>query len=130
MHSQNDRPLITWVRLVDGRLWHLGEVSDDSFPDWTLCDRRVHLTDAPDLLPELADNAPPTNGWVCDRCVRRLAEQAAAARQAWLQDPRRRPGDQLPAPDPDSPPEGEIRAKTIQPDVTPATEPTTEETEH
>lgn len=122
MPSQNDQPLITWVRLFDGRLWHVADAPD---PEWTLCDRRVVAED--DRLPELADNAPPTNGWVCDRCVRRLHEQAAAARQAWLQDPRRRPGDQLPGPDPDSPPEAEIRANNIQPDVTPADPTTTEE---
>ncbi len=110
-----DQPLLTWVRLVDGRLWHVAT----DVPIATRCGREAVPVGAT-LMPEQAPS-PPANGWVCERCVRALAEQAAAARQAWLQDPRRRPGDQLPAPDPDSPPDGEIRAKTIPPDVTPAT---------
>jgi hypothetical protein len=116
MPTPNDRPLLTWVRLVDGRLWH---VADQPAPEETACGRRAGGDG--DRFPELLDDAPPTNGWVCDRCVRAIAEQAAAARQAWLQDPRRRPGDQLPGPGTDSPPDGENRAKTIPADVTPAT---------
>lgn len=117
MPSPNEQPLITWVRLFDGRLWH---VADQPAPESTLCGRNVTSQD--DRYPEVLDDAPPANGWTCDRCVRHLHEMAAAARQAWLQDPRRRPGDVLPGPDSDSPAEAEIDAKPIQPDVTPGGE--------
>lgn len=107
-------PLLVWVRLFDGRLWHV----EEHVGVWTACGRRVD-TD-PGRLSETTPDGPPANGWVCDRCVRRLAEQAAAARQAWLQDPRRRPGDLLPGPDADGPPDGEIRANHIPAEVTAA----------
>lgn len=103
MPTPNDRPLLTWVRLHDGRLWHL-----DTGLFTTECSRSIDPGDPDYRTPEYLNDAPPTNGWVCDRCVRAIAEQAAAARQSWLQDPRRRPGDQLPDPTPDSPPEPEI----------------------
>lgn len=110
----SDGPLLVWVRLVDGRLWHV----EEHVGLWTGCGRLIRRTEN-DQLPETLADAPPANGWVCDRCVRRLAEQAAAARQAWLQDPRRRPGDELPVPDADSPPDGEIRANNNPAEVTP-----------
>ena len=116
----SEGPQLTWVRLVDGRLWHVATDVPIS-----RCGMEAVPVGAT-KLPERT-TVPPTNGWVCDRCVRRLHEQAAAARQAWLQDPRRRPGDQLPGPDPDSPPEAEIRANSIPADVTPADPTTTEE---
>lgn len=97
-------PLLVWVRLFDGRLWHV----EEHVGLWTGCGRRIRTGDG-GQLPETLGDTPPAGGWICDRCVRRLAEQAAAARQAWLLDPRRRPGDELPA-DADSPPGGETRA--------------------
>ena len=103
-------PLLVWVRLFDGRLWHIEEHTGL----WTACGRRID-TD-PDRMTETLPGGPPGNGWVCDRCVRRLADQAHAARQAWLHDPRRRPGDSLPAPDADRPPDGE--SNTNPADVT------------
>lgn len=120
-----DHSLLTWIRLVDGRLWH---IATDN-PVATRCGREAAPAGTT-LLPERAP-APPANGWVCDRCVRRQAEQAAAARQAWLTDPRRRPGDQLPGPDDDPPPDAEIRANNIPAEVTPG-QPTddAEETDH
>ena len=122
MPSQNDQPLITWVRMFDGRLWHiLGQHPR------TVCGWRAVDPD-PARAPEYLEDEVPANAWVCTRCVEQVHEMAAAARQAWLADPRRPRRDQLPAPDPDSPPDGEIRAKTIQPDVTPGADP--EETEH
>ena len=99
-----------WIRLFDGRLWH---VATDA--GMTRCGME---TTRQGRLPEITIH-PPINGWVCDRCVRRLHEQAAAARQAWLTDPRRRPGDQLPGPDDDPPPDAEIRANNNPAEVTP-----------
>ena len=101
---------ITWARLFDGRLWHALYSSDQAW-----CGK---ITDAPPSRPsELIEGAPPSNGWVCDRCVRTLQELATSARLAWLQDPRRRPGDQLPGPDGESPPDRENRANTIPADA-------------
>lgn len=113
----SDQPLLTWVRLFDGRLWHvLGQHPR------TLCDM-VAVDGNPERTPEYTEDAVPANAWVCTRCVEHLHEMAAAARQAWLHDPRRTFRDPLPAPDPDRPPEAESRANTIPADVTsPASE--------
>jgi len=110
--ASNDQPLIAWARLYDGRLWHV--VTD---PWLTACHKLLPVGDEP-RKPELIATAPPANGQVCDRCVRVVSDIAHLARQAWLQDPRRRPGDTLPAPDSDEAAEAEFRANTIRADVT------------
>lgn len=107
-----------------GRLWHV----EEHVGLWTGCGRRISHSDG--QLPETLADAPPANGWICDRCVRRLAEQAAAARQAWLLDPRRRPSDELPAPDADSPRGGEVRANSNPAEITSAAPDDDQEDEH
>ena len=103
-------PDLVWIRLHDGRLWHVDG----------MCGVASGATRDAARAPEIT-NTPPTNGWVCDRCVRHLHDLAAAARAVWLQDPRRRPGDQLPGPEPDSPP---------APDVAPTSTVPGQEAEH
>ena len=80
-------PDLVWMRLYDGRLWHVmdgqslrGLCGKDANPML----RRFLAGEKGTGHPETT-HVPPTNGWVCDR----------------LQDPRRRPGDQLPGPEPD-----------------------------
>lgn len=111
-------PDLVWIRLHDGRLWHLTGTDHAGRPVTSLCGKRVDQAAA--RAPEMT-SVPPTNGWVCDRCVRHLHDQAANARAVWLQDPRRRPGDQLPGPEPDSPP---------APDVAPTSTVPGQEAEH
>lgn len=115
----SDESLITWVRLFDGRLWHITER-----PDATWCGKSLDAADA--RRPERIDGCPPGNGWVCDRCVRAVHEVASIAAAVWRGDPRRLSGDQLPAPVPDSPPEPENGPNPIPSDVTP-TENTSEQ---
>ena len=105
-------PDLVWIRLYDGRLWHLTGIDNAGRPVTTLCGKNVDQTDP--RAPEMT-SVPPINGWVCDRCVRHIHAQAANARAVWLQDPRRRPGDQLPGTEPDSPPATELAPASTVP---------------
>ncbi len=110
-----NEPLVIWVRMFDGRLWHVLGQHPRTVCGWVAVDEN------PERAPEYLEDEVPGNAWICTRCVEALHDMAAAARQAWLADPRRPRRGQLPAPDAGSPPNGENRTKTIQADVTPAT---------
>lgn len=86
-----DQPALTWVRLHHGRLWHTLATTGR-----TDCGETVDRTAGPTAC-ELT-GAPPINAWICTRCARTLMLVAREARTVWLRDPRRDPGDTLPAP--------------------------------
>lgn len=111
--SNEHEPMLIWVRMFDGRLWHILGQHPRTVCGWVAVDPN------PDRAPEYLEDEVPGNAWICTRCVERIHEMAAGARQAWLADPRRPRRGQLPAPDHDGPPEGEFRANNIQADVTP-----------
>ena len=74
---------IEFVRLIDGRLWHVTGSADH-----TMCGALVRREDA--KLPELVKEHVPSGAWVCDRCVLELLRRGQVALQAAKADPRRR----------------------------------------
>lgn len=83
----------TFVRLVDGRLWHV------RLGSWaTVCGRIIDapIVDADARFPEELQGVVPTGAWVCTRCRATLADWLAAVDQAIKADPRHRRGEPLP----------------------------------
>ncbi len=76
-----------FVRLVEGRLWHLqdGQLL-------TACGRQVEG----DRQPERLVGAVPSGAWVCLRCRATRADWLHAVDQAIRADPRTRRTDPLP----------------------------------
>lgn len=88
---------LVWVRLIDGRLWHIDEAWEA-----TVCGATIRVEEP--KQPELIDEQPPRGAWVCRRCVAELRRRADQAHRAALADPRR-PADEPTVLDPDpSPP--------------------------
>ena len=79
---------LTWVRLIDGRLWHV-----DQAQLITVCGAPIR-TDEP-KQPEMLEELLPVGAWVCSRCVRELRRQADQAMRMALRDPRRQIADDL-----------------------------------
>lgn len=73
---------LVWVRLVDGRLWHI-----DEHTLATMCGAAIRA-DEP-RQPELIDEQPPRGAWICTRCVAELRRRADQAHRVALTDPRR-----------------------------------------
>lgn len=71
---------LVWVRLIDGRLWHVLD------PGTTVCD--LVIRSSGDKHPECAPERVPANAWVCHRCVRTLHRRAELAASQYRADPR------------------------------------------
>ena len=74
---------LVWVRLVDGRLWHIDESRLE-----TVCGAAIR-TEEP-KQPELIDEHTPRGAWICTRCVAELRRRADQAHWIARADPRRR----------------------------------------
>lgn len=81
---------ITFVRMIDGRLWH---VAADLLSWKTVCGRETFAfgSYAGGPVPEQLAGHVPDGAWVCERCVKELACDAITARRMLRNDPRRRP---------------------------------------
>lgn len=90
--TDRETAYLVWMRLFHGRLWHLPASSFTGSANqpatFTECGEEAQSA-------EILLGAPPLRGWVCERCVRILAERADLAARCWRQDPRRQPGDHL-----------------------------------
>lgn len=75
---------LMWVRLIDGRLWHVADG-----PGLAVCGVEVREVD--DKVAERLPVVVPSGAWVCGRCVRELEDRARLARAALRGDPRRIP---------------------------------------
>lgn len=74
---------VVFVRLFDGRLWHVVEALGH-----TACGRDLEWDDVKHAK-EVLEGRVPDGAWVCARCVRELSVRACLARQALRNDPRR-----------------------------------------
>ena len=79
----------TFVRLMDGRLWHVSATKGR-----TMCDRVAYAEDA--KVPELLQGHVPAGAWVCTRCRAAIADWLKAIDQAIAADPRGRRTEPLP----------------------------------
>lgn len=79
----------TFVRLMDGRLWHVSATKGR-----TMCDRVAYAEDA--KVPELLQGHVPAGAWVCTRCRAAIADWLKAVDMAVAADPRNRRADPLP----------------------------------
>lgn len=82
----------TFVRLIDGRLWHTAPGADLQI---TSCGRAIDWPDD-DRQPEVLDGIVPVGAWTCARCRAALAEWLRAVDQAIAADPRGRRTEPLP----------------------------------
>lgn len=79
---------LTFLRLVDGRLWHTLDVAD---APTTTCGRGIPvLADNDKRRHERLPNHVPIDAWVCKSCALEMIRRAAIARDAALADPRYR----------------------------------------
>lgn len=89
---------LTFVRLIDGRLWHTVPGADLQY---TSCGRPIDWPDD-DREPETLPGVVPVGAWVCTRCRHVLADWLHAIDTAIRADPRSRR--ETPLPDtPDAP---------------------------
>lgn len=79
----------TFVRLMDGRLWHVSATKGR-----TMCDRVAYAEDA--KVPELLQGHVPAGAWVCTRCRAAIADWLKAVDMAVAADPRGRHTEPLP----------------------------------
>lgn len=82
----------TFIRLVDGRLWHAAPGADLQL---TLCGRAIDWPDD-DREPEVLDGVVPVGAWVCVRCRAALVDWLRAVNTAIAADPRGRRVEPLP----------------------------------